>query len=311
MQELIARQQALLQGQLLSMSVQEIRAVTRTQAKLGDGLATAESARDVELRLQGRTIQARVYRPRSAQGQTRLPVLVWYPGGGFVFGHLDDSDGICQLLADEAHSLVVSVAYRLAPEHPWPAAHDDAYGAFELIVRRAAEWGGDNDQLAVGGDSAGGHLAASVARRATAQRIGLALQLLYYPVVSCSMATQSYVDFADGYGLTAQDMEWFLDQYQVLLKPASGEFSLLGDPADSRLPPAHIITAECDVLRDEGEALVRRLVAAGVPATGMRFVGMPHGFLHMTTATRDGHRALCAGATALRSAWAGNPGGAG
>ena len=194
----------------------------------------------------------------------------------------------------------MSIAYRLAPEHPWPAAHRDATRALAAIRSGAELWGGRPDKLAVGGDSAGGHLAAFTARSALESGQPLSLQLLYYPIVDAAMSTPSYADFAEGYGLRARDMEWFFDCYRVLSEPAASEFSHVRSST-----AAFVVTAECDVLRDEAEAFVTEVAAHGTSAIGLRFLGVPHGFIHMTSATEHGRNALIAGATALRTAWNG------
>ena len=245
-------------------------------------------------------VRVRVYRP---EGKEPFAGLVWFHGGGWVVGSLDSHDRICRALCRRAGSLVCSVDYRLAPEHRFPAALEDAWAAMRWAADEAAALGLDPARLAVGGDSSGGNLAAAVALRARDAGVPLALQALVYPVTDHRFDTGSYEEFADGYGLTREGMRWFWEQY---LGPG-GDFSL---PEASPLrafdlrgvAPALVQTAEADVLRDEGEAYARRLEQAGVPATLSRYEGMVHGFLRHGGVVARAHAALDEIAAALRAA---------
>jgi acetyl esterase len=209
-------------------------------------------------------------------------------------------------LTNAAGVAVVSVDYRLAPEHPFPAAPDDAYAAVAWLAEpaNAAGLGLDPSRLAVGGDSAGGNLAAVVARRAR-DRGGprLALQLLIYPVTDAALDTPSYHENADGYMLTRTAMEWYWDQYVPdLTRRSDPDASPLRAADLSGLAPALVLTAGHDVLRDEAEAYARRLDAAGVPVRLVRYPGMIHGFLRRYTVFEQGKIALGVVAETLRDA---------
>jgi len=219
----------------------------------------------------------RIYTP---PGAGPLPILVYFHGGGFVAGNLDSHDSITRNLCAGADRIVVSVDYRLAPEHRFPAATNDGLAAFEWAAKHAPELNGDATRIAVGGDSAGGNLAAVTALRCRDQGPQPKGQLLLYPVIAHPpFGTRSYAENGEGYLLTRQVMAFFWDNY-------------LGDPAEARHPhasplhatdlsgaaPALIFTAEFDPLRDEAELYGRRLQEAGVPATVMRVEGMIHGF---------------------------------
>lgn len=228
----------------------------------------------------GGEIPVRVYRPSADSG---LPALVWYHGGGWVIGNLDGSDATCRSLANQAGCVVVSVDYRLAPEHRFPAAADDAYAAAQWVAEHGAEIGADGRRIAVGGDSAGGNLAAAVALMAR-DRGGpnIVQQSLIYPVTDHAYGTRSYSDNGDGYLLTKDMMVWFWDHY---LGPDGDGANPHASPARAsslaNLPPALVITAEFDPLRDEGEAFAKALEAAGVPVSAKRYDGMIHGFYGM------------------------------
>jgi acetyl esterase len=237
-------------------------------------------------------IPVRVYRPAD-DGATR-PGVVYFHGGGFVICDLDSHDGACRRLANAVDAVVVSVDYRLAPEHRWPAAADDAFAATAWVAAHADELGVDGDRLAVAGDSAGGNLTAVVAQMAR-DRGGpvLAFQLMIYPVTDLSATRSEHVsqtENASGYFLTVDQMEWYREQY--LGGDADGEepyASPLKAGSLVGLPAACVVTAEMDPLRDEGEAYGRALRAAGVPVALHRAPGMFHGFFNMD-AVLDGSK---------------------
>jgi acetyl esterase len=210
-----------------------------------------------------------------------VPGLVFFHGGGWVVGSRGSHDPIARAIANRSRSVVISVEYRLAPEHPFPRPVEDAVFATRWVLDHARRLGVDPDHIGVGGDSAGGNLAAVVAWRLRDEDRPLACQFLLYPVTSALQDTPSYQEFAAGFGLTAADMAWFWSQY---LGPS-------GDPKDpnaspllvsdtTRLAPGIIVSAEADVLRDEAEAYADRLRGAGVPVVGIRSLGMPHAFLN-------------------------------
>jgi acetyl esterase len=227
-------------------------------------------------------VPVRVYRPEGPEPQ---PALVFFHGGGWVIGSLDTHDGPCRDLARRARCTVVSVDYRLAPEHPFPAGLDDAFAALCAVAEKGPSWGIDPARLAVGGDSAGGNLAAAAALRARS-RGGPALrfQLLVYPVTDADFERPSYRDHAEGFFLTRDAMRWFWDHY--VPDPAARRHphaAPLHAPDLTGLPATYVLTAEYDPLRDEGEAFAERLREAGVPVACTRGEGMIHGFFSMTT----------------------------
>ncbi len=245
-------------------------------------------------------VRVRVYRP---EGEEPFAGLIWLHGGGWVVGSLDSHDGVCRALCRRAGALVCSVDYRLAPEHRFPAALEDAWTATRWAASEAAALGLDPARLAVGGDSSGGNLAAAVALRARDAGVPLALQVLAYPVTDHRFDTGSYEEFADGYGLTREGMRWFWERY---LGPHGDgslpEASPLRAPDLRGVAPALVQTAEADVLRDEGEAYARRLEQADVPVTLSRYDGMVHGFLRHGGVVARAHDALDELAAALRAA---------
>ena len=226
-------------------------------------------------------IPVRVYTPN---GSGPFPLLVWFHGGGWVLGSLATHDGICRSLAAGAGSVVVSVDYRLAPEHRYPAAAEDCFAATQWCAAHAGELSADAARLAIGGDSAGGNLTAVVAQMAR-DRGGprLVFQLLVYPVTDSACDTPSYRDNAEGYLLTAADMHWFWGHYLGDARERGREPYASPLRADrlTGLPPALVVTAEFDPLRDEGEAYGAALAEAGVPAHVSRYDGMIHGFFGM------------------------------
>jgi acetyl esterase len=247
-------------------------------------------------------IPVRIYTPA---GQAPFPLLVYFHGGGWVLGGLETHDRICRSLANGAGSVVVSVDYRLAPEHKFPAAAEDCYAATAWAAGNAASLGADPARVAIGGDSAGGNLTAVVAIMAR-DRGGPRLrhQLLVYPVTDATFDTPSYRENATGYFLETDGMRWFWNHY---LTGDADRTNPLASPlrGDLRgLPPALVITAEYDPLRDEGEAYAARLREADVPVTLTRYHGMIHGFFGMGALLDQGKAAIREAAAALRAAFA-------
>ncbi|MEM6703535.1 MAG: alpha/beta hydrolase [Acidobacteriota bacterium] len=236
-------------------------------------------------------IALRIYRPTAEDG---LPLLVYYHGGGWVIGDLDTHDRACRELAEGSGCVVVSVDYRLAPEAPFPAAVDDSYAALEWVAAHAEEFGGDARRLAVGGDSAGGNLAAVLCLLAR-DRGGpkIAFQLLVYPAVDMRFAHASVDENGEGYVLTKEHMAFFRGHYMPpeadLEDPRASP--LLADSHEG-LPPALVITAEFDPLRDEGEAYGAALNADGVPVEVSRYDGQVHIFFQLTPMLEGARRAM-------------------
>ena len=249
-------------------------------------------------------IPVRVYRPESA---APLPVLVYFHGGGWVIGNIDTHDPLCRHLANAVGCVVVSVDYRLAPEHPYPAAIEDAYAATAWVAENAALIGGDPRRIAVGGDSAGGNLSAAVSLMARDKgRPSLVFQLLVYPVTDVPGTDYpSYRENGAGYFLTADMMHWFWNHYCGAKANVADPYLCPVRAKDvAKAPPAFVVTAEFDPLRDEGEAYARRLREAGVPVELKRYPGMIHGFFGMGALLAGARQATAEAAAALRSAFA-------
>jgi len=243
------------------------------------------------------SIPLRLYRPANGV----LPALIYLHGGGWVVGDLDTHDVLCRQLALQAGVIVIAVDYRLAPEHPFPAAVDDCWSATTWIAANALALGIDSARLSVGGDSAGGGLAAVMTLLARRGGPPLRSQVLVYPVTDLRAGSESYSKYADGYLLTRKLMRWYIAQYA----PTEGAVrdwraSPLLAPSVDGAPPALIITSGLDPLRDEGEAYARRLEEAGVAVDYMCLGGMIHGFLTMGGKIDTANRAVSIMASALR-----------
>jgi len=289
-----------------TLSVEEARAAhmaTMWMSAPGEPVANVE---DLVAPGSGGDLRVRVYTPA---GRGPWPILVYFHGGGWVVGNLQTVDALCRTLASRTPCVVVSVDYPLAPEHPFPAALDACYAAAAWAEAGAqelggAEAGGGRPRVAVGGDSAGGNLAAAVALMARA-RGGptISHQLLIYPVIANDFDTPSYKDNAEGFGLTRDGMKWYWDLYtsgaHEALDPRA---SVLREPDLSDLPPALVITAEHDVLRDEGRAYAQALSEAGVEVRALDYDGMIHGFFRMTAVLDSASQAIDEAASELRSA---------
>jgi acetyl esterase len=286
-----------------SMSVADARRSMEVLSSIRGELPPIGAVADRRIPGPAGEIPVRVYTPT---GSAPFPLLVFFHGGGWVLGSIETHDGICRELANGAGCVVMSVDYRLAPEHKFPAAADDCYAATQWAAAHAADLGADAKRVAIGGDSAGGNLTAVVAQMAR-DKGGppLVFQLLIYPVTVAAFDTPSYRDNAEGYLLTAGDMHWFWDHY--LKNAADGEnpyASPLRAKSLKGLPPALVITAEFDPLRDEGEQYAHRLEEAGVPTRLSRYDGMIHGFFGMTQMIDKAKAAVKEASSNLRLAFA-------
>lgn len=248
-------------------------------------------------------IPARVYTPVAAGGEP-LPTLVFFHGGGFVIGSVETHDGLSRMLANDSACRVISVDYRMAPEHKFPAAVEDAFAAVAWIEKHAAELGVDANRLAVGGDSAGGNLAAVVAHMARdAGAPKLAFQLLLFPVTEIDADTVSRREFAEGYFLEGQTLEWFFDHYLGADADRSDpKASPLLAAKFTALPPAYIMVAGFDPLHDEGVAYAEKLRDAGVPVTLDDYPEMVHDFIYLQAVLPQAAEALGSAAKAVKAA---------
>ncbi|MEY2432353.1 MAG: acetyl esterase [Acidimicrobiaceae bacterium] len=284
---------------LREAGVEQGRQMLQLVAMLDDD--PIEVARVEDITLAG-SIPARIY---ASSTSDTLPILVWYHGGGFVIGDLETADRTCRRLAEGTGALVVSVEYALAPERPFPAGPDECFTGLQWIVDNAASLGGDPSRVAVGGDSAGGNLAAVAALQARDVGLPLRYQLLVYPVTDCTMSSSSYDENAEGYFLTRDSMDWFIGHY------LSGG----AEAKDPRVSPLHaddvrgvapalLLTAEFDPLRDEGEAYGERLRDAGVDVESRRFDGQIHGFFGLGSITPAANEAVELAISRLKAALA-------
>jgi len=269
-----------------AMRANAVRAWQATQ-----GVHADVAARDLAIAAPHGRLNLRLYRPH---GAGELPLLMFFHSGGFVVGSLDTHDALCRRLCAGANCAVLALDYRLAPENKFPAAPDDAFFATHWAAGAAGELGIDARRIAVSGDSAGGCLAAVTAIRARDTGVpALCGLVMFYPVTDYhEPATRSYLDFAEGFGLGRADMIWLWSNY--LSDPSEADH-IHASPlkADLRgLPPALVITAEFDPLRDEGEAFAHKMVDFGGQAALTRYAGMNHGFVNNFGAIDAGRRAI-------------------
>jgi len=263
-----------------ALSVEGARTLQDDLFALPEDPESVGAVRDYAIAGPAGGIPVRIYEP---EGSGPFPVLVFFHGGGWVLGGLDTHDPTCRALTNASDCVVVSVDYRRAPEHPFPAPVEDCYAALRWVSENTDVVHGDADRIAVGGDSAGGNLAAAVAQLAR-DRDGpaIAYQALLYPVADHAFDTDSYAENAEGYFLTKADMEWFWDHY--LPNDIAGR-NPYASPLRARdltgLPPATVVTCGFDPLRDEGVAYADRLADAGVEVTHRHYDEMIHGFASM------------------------------
>lgn len=285
------------------MTVQEMRAGLEARSRLtGGDPQPVDQVLSSEVPGPAGAIRVRVYVPNAAQPR---PGLVFFHGGGWARGSLQTHDSLCRALANGGGCVVVSVDYRMSPEHTFPAAVDDAVAATRWVAEHAEQIGVDPTRLAVGGDSAGGNLAAAVALvLRDAGGPALVHQLLIYPITDYNFATPSYVANADGYMLTREAMRFYWGLY---LRNESDADDQRASPLRARhfanLPSALVITAEFDPLRDEGQAYARRLAEAGVRSVYREYPGMVHGFVTMAGVLDQGKQAIQDASAALREAF--------
>ncbi|WP_284745266.1 alpha/beta hydrolase [Amycolatopsis sp. RTGN1] len=276
-------------------------------ALAGAGICRGVRTRDSSWPGPGGPLPLRLYDPAGIPAPG--PALVYFHGGGFVLGSLDTHEGACRLLAEEAGVRVVSIGYRLAPEHPFPAAASDAVAAFAYVSSHAAEFGIDPARLAVGGDSSGGNLAAVVAHAAARGELPRpAFSLLLTPATDALGESLSHRQFGSGFRLDRDEWAWYRSQYvrdpELYRDPRA---SVLYDDALDGLPPTYVATCGFDLLRDEGEAYAARLASAGVPLVHRRHEGQLHGFANRVGIDPDARAAMIHTAGVLRAGLALGP----
>jgi acetyl esterase/lipase len=296
---------------LSELPVEEVRAnILAASQQLGPPPAAVDRVEDRRIPGVGGDFVVRIYTPRPVDAGSALPILVYFHGGGWAAGDINSHDSVARYYSAHADAVVVSVDYRRPPEHKFPTAVDDSYTAVEWAVAHARELAGDPRRVAVSGDSAGGNLAAAVCQLAkTNGGPPIAYQVLVYPTVDLrdpmlSASYQSRGRFGGGdYFLSTGDMEWFRSLYLTNVGEADDPRASPIAAADlSGLPPALVVTAGCDVLRDEGKAYADRLVAAGVPVEYRCFEGTIHAFMSFAGAIPMGLDALSFVASRLRGA---------
>jgi acetyl esterase len=294
-EKLLAQAAALSRPALSAGTPDEARAAfAAMRGFLGPGPEVG-AVSDLSLPTRSGSVGARLYRPEGAE----VGLLVYLHGGGWVCGGLDDFDGLMRRLVRHSQCAVLSVDYRLAPEHPFPAGLNDAVDALIWAEANRKRLLSAAVPLSVGGDSAGGNLAIAAAQ-SVQDRIALAAQILFYPVTDCAMDGPSYHDFSTGLPLTRADMAWFFRHYADPLRWADPEVSPLRRISLAGTPPTWIVSAEYDVLRDEAEAYAVRLASEDVAVEFQRATGMPHGFARMANHVDEAAEVLKQAGSALR-----------
>ena len=297
-------------GSLTALTAQQARQVPSPQAAaravMRDyGIPMLYPAVDTtgrQVPVSGGTIHVRVYTPSSGSGT--YPGIVYYHGGGWVIANLDTYDASCRALAEQVGAVVVSVAYRRAPEYKFPTAHNDSFAAYQWTLANAASIKIDPARVAVAGESAGGNLAAAVCIMARSANVQLPRhQLLVYPIAGYDFTTASYQQYADAKPLNKPLMMWFFDKY--LTSPADGQnplISLVTAPNLAGLPSATVINAELDPLQSEGQAYANKLQAAGVAVTAKVYPGVTHEFFGMAAVLPEAQAAQALASSELKNA---------
>ncbi len=258
---------------------------------------------DITIELSSGNIKGRVYKP---EGEGPFPVILYIHGGGWVIADLDTYDSTPRALANAAHAVVISTHYRQAPEHKFPAAHEDAYGAYQWVLKNGHRWGGNTKKVAVVGESAGGNMAAAVCIMAQAEGVQMPVyQVLVYPVADTKMDTPSYIENAKAKPLNAAMMKWFADMTFANKEDASDpKIALLQAKTLKGLPSTTIITAQIDPLRSEGQMLAEKLKADGVSVHYKNYDGVTHEFFGMGAVVDEAKEAVALAAADLKAAFA-------
>jgi len=270
------------------VSVEELRKIFRELSK-GEKVIEVAKVEDIEIPGTQARIKARVYYPFK---KAPFGILIYYHGGGFVIGDIEAYDNVCRALTNASNCVVISIEYRLAPEHKFPAAIIDSFDALKWIYENRDKFKGDLG-IAVAGDSAGGNISTVMAILARNNKIDLKQQILIYPTVGIDLTSRSMIEFSKGYFLEYEHILWFASQY--FSKPEDVfdfRFSPILIQDFRNLAPALIITAEYDPLRDQGEAYASKLAEAGVQVTCVRFNGVTHGFMSFFYAFEQGRDAI-------------------
>jgi acetyl esterase len=298
--QLLLRMLALTDTNLSRGSAAEARAQLELRRTLAGPGVSGVRTREVDIPADGDPVPARLYEPVSlAPGS---PLLVYFHGGGWVIGSVETHDPVCRYLARNAQVRVLSVEYRLAPEHRFPAAADDAFTAFRFAARNAEALDADPSAIAIGGDSAGANLAASVCLQSLSEGPRPVFQLLFYPATDMTTRRRSRDLFADGFFLTDDDVTWFIDHYCPDLDTRTDpRLSVLLADDLRGLPPAYVATAGFDPLRDEGNAFADRLRDAGVPVVRRQHDDLIHGFVSFLNLGTRFREAVSEAAGALRT----------
>lgn len=275
-----------------------------------DGKGTQPSdvtAEDVTYKGANGDIPARIYKPANAS--SNAPVVLYFHGGGFVIADLDTYDASPRAIAQQSGAIVVSAHYSQAPEHPFPAAHEDAIAAYKWVLENAESWGGDASKVAVMGESAGGNLAINVAIAARDQNLQAPVhQVLIYPLAGASMDTESYRNNDSSVPLNRPMMQWFMTQALPTGTSEDARIDLVGKADLANLPSATIITAEIDPLNTEGQELARKLQAAGVQVDARDYAGVTHEFFGLGSLVADARDAQARVAANLTEVFAANEG---
>jgi acetyl esterase len=287
-----------------SLPLAQARAALLRQTTLAGGRLPVGEVRDLTVPGGDGPIGARLYTPHGLVGGAMAPLLVFMHGGGFVYGDLASHDATCRLLAERSAVRVLALDYRLAPEHRFPAAVDDCWTAYQWVAEHHDELHADPDRIAVGGDSAGGSLAAVVALKAAESGVPCAFQLLVYPVTNMVERSESRRMFGAGFYLTEEFIDLATESY--LMSQADAHDPQVSVALSEKIPeglaPAYVVTAGFDPLRDEGEAWARRLADSGVDVTLKRFPGLIHGFVNVVGVGRSSRAAVAEIAAQLKGA---------
>ncbi len=275
-------------------TVEESRSLLENSANIFDHAGPQLSRKeDLDIPVGDSSIAIRIYGNTTIKTDLQ-PAMVYFHGGGFIQGSIETHDSVCAKITKWSDGVVVSVGYRLAPEHPFPTGVDDAMAAYLWVCQNARDLGIDKNRIGVGGDSAGACLAAVVAQQARAKELpGTKFQVLIYPVTDGNLNSQSVSDLSEAYMLNKLRLDWYRDLYAGSLEDYNDpKFSPLLAKSFSNLPPAYVVTCGFDPLWDDGAAYSAKLEQANVPVTHHHFTGQIHAFIHLTKVAPDGTRVL-------------------